>query len=111
MYCAYILIYTTIPVDGRRRPTTSQEQCRRLTVLLSSHASVVAWLDNSTHVVSNFQADRGNKVPGWSRDCTKWDRHDGLINYSAGTISAGFIRTATTEAGNEQYCLDCIYLC
>jgi len=110
MYCVYVLIYTIIPVDWRRRPTTSKEWCHHLTVSLRSHASLVAWLDDSTRVVNNFQADRWNKEPGQSRGCTKWDGRDGLTKHCAWTVLAGIIHTGTTEAGNEQYCLDCICL-
>jgi len=67
-------------------------------LLLCSDTSVVAWLDDSTRVDSNFQADRGNKELGQSRDCTKWDHHDGLSKHSAWTVLAGFIHTATTGA-------------
>jgi len=91
-------IYTTIPVDGRR-------------MVPQPHLLFDAWLDDSTGVDSNFQADRGNKEPGRSRDCTKWDHRDGLIKYSAWTVLTGFIHTATTTAWeDQQYCLDFICL-
>ena len=47
------------------------EWCHYLTYSLCFDASVVAWIDDSTCVDSNFQTDRENKEPGQSRDCTK----------------------------------------
>jgi len=86
--------------DSRRH----EKWCRHLTYSLCSDASVVAWLDDSTCVDSNFQADRGNKEPRWCRDCTKW----GLTKHSAWTILAGFVHTATTGAW-EQAVLPWLY--